>query len=46
MTETILLYSLIEASVQFEFELRIACPKGYEPNKKILEWAKKIMEIL
>ena len=34
-------YSLIEAAVQFQFELRIACPKGYEPNKKILEWAKK-----
>ena len=34
-------YSLIEAAVQFEFELNIACPKGYEPNKKILQWAKK-----
>jgi len=34
-------YSLIEASVQFGFELSIACPKGYEPNKKILDWAKK-----
>ena len=35
------LYSLIEAAVQFEFQLSIACPKGYEPNKKILQWAKK-----
>jgi len=34
-------YSLIEAAVQFEFKLSIACPKGYEPNKKILQWAKK-----
>ena len=35
------LYSLIEAAVQFEFQLSIACPKGYEPDKKILQWAKK-----
>jgi len=34
-------YSLIEAAVQFEFQLSIACPKGYEPNKKILQWSKK-----
>ena len=34
-------YSLIEAAVKFDFELSIACPKGYEPNKKILNWAKK-----
>jgi len=34
-------YSLVEAAVQFEFELSIACPKGYEPDKKILQWAKK-----
>ena len=34
-------YSLIEAAVQFDFELRIASPKGYEPNKKILQWAKE-----
>ena len=34
-------YSLIEAAVQFDFELNIASPKGYEPNKKILQWAKK-----
>ena len=38
-------YSLIEAAVQFEFQLSIACPKSYEPDKKILQWAKKIMEI-
>jgi len=34
-------YSLIEAAVQFEFQLSIACPKGHEPDKKILQWAKK-----
>ena len=36
-----IVYSLIEASVQFNFELSIACPKDYEPNKKIINWAKK-----
>jgi len=34
-------YSLIEAAVQFDFELRIACPKSFEPSKDILQWAKK-----
>ena len=34
-------YSLIEAAVQFDFELFIASPQGYEPDKKILHWAKK-----
>jgi len=33
-------YSLIEASVQFNFQLAIACPKKFEPNKKIIKWAK------
>lgn len=33
-------YSLIEASVQFNFQLAIACPKKFEPNKKIVKWAK------
>jgi len=33
-------YSLIEASVQFNFELAIACPQQLTPNKKILKWAK------
>jgi len=36
-----IVYSLIEAAVQFDFELSIACPKGYEPNKNIIQWAKK-----
>ena len=34
-------YSLIEASVQFNFNLAIGCPKKFQPNKKIIEWAKR-----
>ncbi len=34
------LYSLIEAAVQFDFQLTIACPKKFQPNKKIINWAK------
>ena len=41
-----IVYSLIEAAAQFEFELNIACPKGYEPNKKIIQWAKNKANIL
>ena len=33
--------SLIEAAGKFNFHLKIACPKKYSPNKKILMWAKK-----
>ena len=33
--------SLIEASVKFSFKLNIGCPKKYEPNKTLLNWAKK-----
>tara|TARA_B100000575_G_scaffold249300_1_gene215615 strand:+ start:1540 stop:2466 length:927 start_codon:yes stop_codon:yes gene_type:complete len=33
--------SLIEAAGKFNFNLRIACPKKYSPNKTILTWAKK-----
>ena len=36
-----IVHSLIEAAVQFEFQLYVACPKSYEPNKKIFQWAKK-----
>ena len=36
-----IVYSLIEAAVQFDFKLSIASPKGYEPNQNILKWAKK-----
>lgn len=30
----------IEAAAIFGFELRLACPKGYEPDIKIMEWAR------
>ena len=33
-------YSLIEASVMFNFELAIASPKKFQADKKILKWAK------
>ena len=33
--------SLIEAAGKFGFKLKIGCPKKYNPNKKILNWAKK-----
>ena len=36
-----IVHSLIEASVQFNFELRIASPKKYQPEKNIIQWAKK-----
>jgi ornithine carbamoyltransferase len=29
----------IEAAAIFGFELRLACPQGYEPDGKVLEWA-------
>ena len=33
--------SFIEAATKFKFELKIACPKKYQPDKKIIEAAKK-----
>ena len=33
--------SFIEAATKFKFELRIACPKKYQPDKKIVATAKK-----
>ena len=36
-----IVHSLIEASVQFNFYLAIACPAKFKPNKKIIKWAKK-----
>jgi len=33
-------YSLIEASVKFNFKLAIASPKKFQPDKKILNWVK------
>ena len=35
------LNSLIEASVKFSFNLKIGCPKRYEPNKSLIKWSKK-----
>ena len=35
-----IVYSLIEAAVKFDFELAIGCPKKFEPEKKIIKWAK------
>jgi len=35
-----IVYSLIEAAVQFNFQLSIACPKKFIPEKKITKWAK------
>ena len=35
--------SFIEAAVKFEFALNIACPKKYQPDKKIVSMAKKII---
>ena len=35
------LNSLLSASVKLNFNLTIGCPKGYEPNPKILKWVKR-----
>jgi ornithine carbamoyltransferase len=29
----------IEAAAIFGFDLALACPKGYEPDAKVMEWA-------
>ncbi|SDH34559.1 ornithine carbamoyltransferase [Pseudomonas panipatensis] len=31
--------SYIEAAIRFDFELRVACPEGYEPNAELLKLA-------
>ena len=33
--------SLIEASIKFSISLNIACPKSYQPNKKLISLIKK-----
>ena len=33
--------SWIQAAVRFDFELRLACPQIYAPNKEILDWAQR-----
>ena len=35
------LNSLIVASAKFSFKLNIACPKNYQPKKKLLDWLNK-----
>ena len=35
------LYSLIAASIKFNFKLNIGCPNNYRPKKNIMEWIKK-----
>tara|TARA_B100001057_G_scaffold56629_1_gene50179 strand:+ start:2808 stop:3737 length:930 start_codon:yes stop_codon:yes gene_type:complete len=35
------LNSLIAASIKFNFNLTIGCPKSYEPNSSILKWARE-----
>ena len=34
------LNSLIAASIKFNFQLNIGCPKKYSPSKPVLEWVK------
>jgi len=36
-----IVHSLIESAAKFNFELTIACPKKFSPDKKIVKWAKK-----
>ncbi|NMY52399.1 ornithine carbamoyltransferase [Pseudomonas sp. WS 5011] len=38
--------SYIEAAIQFDFQLRVACPEGYEPNAKFLVAAGERVQIL
>ena len=33
--------SFIEAAARFRFSLRLACPAGYWPNARVLEWARE-----
>lgn len=38
--------SYIEAAKQFDFQLNVACPEGYEPNANILKTAKGHVDIM
>lgn len=38
--------SYIEAAMQFDFQLRVACPEGYEPNAAFLAAAGERVQIL
>ncbi|WP_339487589.1 ornithine carbamoyltransferase [Pseudomonas sp. EL_65y_Pfl2_R95] len=37
--------SYIEAAIQFDFQLRVACPEGYEPSAKLMEQAGERVQI-
>ena len=39
-------HSWIEAAKLFGFTLRIACPKGYEPDAGLLAWAGRSVELM
>ncbi|MWV13895.1 ornithine carbamoyltransferase [Pseudomonas sp. R-28-1W-6] len=36
----------IEAALQFDFQLRVACPEGYEPNAELLKAAGERVQIV
>jgi ornithine carbamoyltransferase len=38
--------SYIEAAIQFDFQLRVACPEGYEPNAQLLAEAGERVQVL
>ena len=38
--------SYIEAAIQFDFQLRVACPEGYEPSAALLAQAGERVQIL
>ncbi|WP_248918922.1 ornithine carbamoyltransferase [Pseudomonas entomophila] len=38
--------SYIEAAVQFDFQLRIACPEGYEPDPRFLQLGGEHVQII
>tara|TARA_R110000868_G_scaffold25308_2_gene98699 strand:- start:15591 stop:16502 length:912 start_codon:yes stop_codon:yes gene_type:complete len=38
--------TFIQAAIQFDFQLRIACPEGYEPGKQFLEQAGDRVQIM
>ncbi|AGI23297.1 ornithine carbamoyltransferase [Pseudomonas sp. ATCC 13867] len=38
--------SYIEAAIRFDFQLRVACPEGYEPNADLLELAGERVKVV
>jgi ornithine carbamoyltransferase len=39
-------HSYIEAAIQFDFQLRVACPEGYEPDPRFLAMAGERVQVL